>query len=121
MARKVNASGDAGGFRIEFELATPAGTKPVTLALAGLHNLRNALGAAAVAFAAGATLDQIEGLGAMRAVSGRLELKPAINGAFLVDDSYNANPSSLKAGLDALRGFSGQRWLVRAGGHARAR
>ena len=113
MARKVNASGDAGGFRIDFELATPAGTKPVTLALAGLHNLRNALGAAAVSFAAGATLDQIvDGLGAMRAVSGRLELKPAINGAFLVDDSYNANPSSLKAGLDALRGFSGQRWLV---------
>ncbi len=35
-----------------------------------------------------------------------------MNGAFLVDDSYNANPSSLKAGLDALRGFSGQRWLV---------
>ena len=45
-------------------------------------------------------------------LSGRLELKPAINGAFLVDDSYNANPSSLKAGLDALRGFSGKRWLV---------
>ncbi|HEY5810425.1 MAG TPA: cyanophycin synthetase, partial [Povalibacter sp.] len=81
--------------------------------LAGLHNLRNALGAAAVAYAAGATLDQlVEGLAAMKPVAGRLELKAAVNGAFLVDDSYNANPSSLKAGIDALRGFSGKRWLV---------
>ncbi len=113
MAHKVQVSGDAGGFRIDFDLATPVGTKPATLALAGLHNLRNALGAAAVAHAAGASLEQIvDGLAAMRAVSGRLELKPAIHGAFLVDDSYNANPSSLKAGLDALRGFGGKRWLV---------
>ena len=48
----------------------------------------------------------------MKTVSGRLELKPAINGAYLVDDSYNANPSSLKAGLDTLRSFGGARWLV---------
>ena len=113
MAHKVQAAGDANGFRIDFDLVTPQGTKAATLGLAGLHNLRNALGAAAVAAAAGATLDQIvTGLGAMRAVAGRLELKPAINGAFLVDDSYNANPSSLKAGLDALRSFGGARWLV---------
>lgn len=113
MAHKVQAAGDANGFRIDFDLVTPQGTKAATLGLAGLHNLRNALGAAAVAAAVGATLDQIvTGLGAMRAVAGRLELKPAINGAFLVDDSYNANPSSLKAGLDALRSFGGARWLV---------
>jgi UDP-N-acetylmuramoyl-tripeptide--D-alanyl-D-alanine ligase len=112
-AHKVHALNDANGFRIDFDLVTPDGTRPATLALAGLHNLRNALGAAAVAYAAGATLDQIvEGLAAMRPVSGRLELKPAINGAFLVDDSYNANPSSVKAGLDALQSFSGKRWLV---------
>ena len=48
----------------------------------------------------------------MKSVAGRLELKPALNGAFLVDDSYNANPSSLKAGLDAFRSFGGARWLV---------
>lgn len=113
MAHKVQASSDANGFKIDFELVTPAGTQPATLGLAGLHNLRNALGAAAVAHAAGASLQQIvSGLAAMRAVAGRLELKPAINGAFLVDDSYNANPSSLKAGLDALRSFGGARWLV---------
>jgi len=112
-AHKVQVIADAGGFRIDFNLVTPDGSRAATLALAGLHNLRNALGAAAVASAAGATLDQIdEGLAAMKPVSGRLELKPAINGAFIVDDSYNTNPSSLKAGLDALRGFSGKRWLV---------
>jgi UDP-N-acetylmuramoyl-tripeptide--D-alanyl-D-alanine ligase len=112
-AHKVRSSGDVHGFRIDFDLVTPAGTQPATLGLAGLHNLRNALGAAAVAHAAGASLSEIvSGLAAMRAVAGRLELKPAINGAFLVDDSYNANPSSLKAGLDALRSFGGARWLV---------
>ena len=81
---------------------------PRRLALAGLHNLRNALGAAAVACAAGAEIEDIvAGLAAMKTVAGRLELKPAIKGAFVVDDSYNANPSSLKAGLDAFRSFSG--------------
>ncbi len=76
MAHKVQAISDANGFRIDFDLVTPDGTRAATLALAGLHNLRNALGAAAVASAAGATLDQIvEGLAAMRPVAGRLELK----------------------------------------------
>ncbi len=113
MAHKVRESGDASGFRIEFDLVTPLGTQPAVLNLGGLHNLRNALGAAAVAAAAGATLEQIvAGLAAMRPVAGRLELKAAISGAFLVDDSYNANPSSLKAGLDAFRNFGGARWLV---------
>jgi UDP-N-acetylmuramoyl-tripeptide--D-alanyl-D-alanine ligase len=112
MAHNVRTAGEA-DFRIDFDLVTPAGTRPATLGLAGLHNLRNALGAAAVAYAAGATLDEIvAGLAAMRPVAGRLELKPAINGASLVDDSYNANPSSLKAGIDAFRRFSGARWLV---------
>ncbi len=113
MAHKVSVKSDAAGFRIEFELVTPEGAREATLALAGLHNLRNALGAAAAAYAAGASVDDIvAGLAAMQPVAGRLELKPAINGAFLVDDSYNANPSSLKAGLDALREFGGTRWLV---------
>ena len=85
----------------------------VRLALAGMHNLRNALGAAAAAQAAGASLDDVAaGLAAMKPVKGRLEFKPAINGAVLVDDSYNANPGSLKAGLDAFRSFAGARWLV---------
>lgn len=113
MAHKVQSRSDASGFRTDFELVTPYGTKPAALHLAGLHNLRNALGAAAAACAAGAEIEDIvAGLAAMRSVAGRLELKPALKGAFVVDDSYNANPSSLKAGLDAFRTFSGVRWLV---------
>jgi UDP-N-acetylmuramoyl-tripeptide--D-alanyl-D-alanine ligase len=109
----AGTSGAAAGASLEFELVSPAGTVPVRMALAGLHNLRNALGAAAAAFAAGTPLDDVaRGLAAVRAVKGRLELKPAINGAFLVDDSYNANPGSLKAGLDAFQSFAGPRWLV---------
>jgi UDP-N-acetylmuramoyl-tripeptide--D-alanyl-D-alanine ligase len=113
MAHRVRSHSDASGFLTEFELVTPYGSRPATLALGGLHNLRNALGAAAAACAVGIELDEIvAGLAATKSVAGRLELKPAIKGAFLVDDSYNANPSSLKAGLDAFRTFSGTRWLV---------
>lgn len=113
MAHKVREVSGANGFRIDFDLVTPDGTLAATIPLAGLHNLRNALGAAAAACAAGTEVAQIaSGLAAMKTVAGRLELKPAINGAFLVDDSYNANPSSLKAGLDAMRSFTGARWLV---------
>lgn len=113
MAHKVRTHADESGFRTDFELVTPLGTTPATLHLAGLHNLRNALGAAAAACAVGAELEDIAaGLAAMKSVAGRLELKAALNGAFVVDDSYNANPSSLKAGLDAFRSFSGARWLV---------
>lgn len=113
MAHRVRAQSSTGGFHTEFELVTPYGSRPATLALGGLHNLRNALGAAAAACAVGVEVDEIvAGLAAMKSVAGRLELKPALNGAFLVDDSYNANPSSLKAGLDAFRTFGGVRWLV---------
>jgi UDP-N-acetylmuramoyl-tripeptide--D-alanyl-D-alanine ligase len=113
MAHKVKSQGGAGGFHTEFELVTPYGSRPASLALGGLHNLRNALGAAAAACAVGVEIDDIvAGLAAMKSVAGRLELKPALHGAFLVDDSYNANPASLKAGLDAFRSFGGVRWLV---------
>jgi UDP-N-acetylmuramoyl-tripeptide--D-alanyl-D-alanine ligase len=113
MAHKVSTSSDQSGFLTEFELVTPYGSRPATLALAGLHNLRNALGAGAAACAAGVEIDDIvAGLAATKRVAGRLELKAAINSAFIVDDSYNANPSSLKAGLDAFRTFGGVRWLV---------
>lgn len=113
MAHRVNVSSDERGFSIEFDLVTPLGTRAARLALGGLHNLRNALGAAAAAAAAGAGLDDlVEGLARVRAIAGRLELKPAANGAFMIDDSYNANPSSFKAGLDAFRSVSGTRWLI---------
>jgi len=97
----------------QFELVTPAGRASVRLALAGRHNVVNALGAAAAAHAAGTSLADIaSGLERARAVKGRLQAHDGANGARLIDDSYNANPSSLSAGLDVLAGFDGERWLV---------
>ncbi len=97
----------------EFELVTPAGHATVRLALAGRHNVVNALGAAAAGFAAGTPLADIAAaLARMRPVKGRLQPHPGLNGAQLIDDSYNANPSSLSAGLEVLAGFPGERWLV---------
>ena len=112
-ARGVDTIIGPGGARQQFDLISPAGTERVTLDLAGQHNLRNALGAAAAAYAAGAGLGDIAaGLAAVEPVSGRLQFKRAINGAMLVDDSYNANPASVKAGLDTFRTVAGTRWLV---------
>jgi len=113
MARNVRTSIDAGGASMEFDLVSPVGSERARLGLAGAHNLRNALGAAAATYAAGIGLhDIVCGLAAMRAVKGRFEFKPAINGAMLVDDSYNANPGSIAAGLDAFQAVGKTRWLV---------
>ncbi|HEY1891628.1 MAG TPA: UDP-N-acetylmuramoyl-tripeptide--D-alanyl-D-alanine ligase [Steroidobacteraceae bacterium] len=102
-----------GGFLTRFRLASPLGHAEIDLHLGGQHNVANALGAAAAAAAAGATLEQIaRGLGAMRAVPGRLQLKQAASGAWIIDDSYNANPSSVRAGIEVLAAIEGRRWLV---------
>jgi UDP-N-acetylmuramoyl-tripeptide--D-alanyl-D-alanine ligase len=83
------------------------------LRLAGRHNIANALCAAAAATAAGASLEHVRaGLAAMRAVQGRLQLKRARCGAWVLDDSYNANPSSVRAGIDVLAELEGPKWLV---------
>ncbi len=101
------------GFAARFELEAEAGRIPVELALAGRHNVRNALAAAAAALAAGATLPQVAaGLAAMRAVPGRLNFRLTGGGAWLIDDSYNANPSSVLAALEVLAELPGKRWMV---------
>jgi UDP-N-acetylmuramoyl-tripeptide--D-alanyl-D-alanine ligase len=101
------------GVLTEFVLVCPAGREPVSLALAGEHNVMNALAAAAAAHAAGAGLEAIaRGLAAMQPVSGRLQFRAALGGARLIDDSYNANPGSVRAGLRSLAGVPGEHWLV---------
>jgi UDP-N-acetylmuramoyl-tripeptide--D-alanyl-D-alanine ligase len=86
---------------------------PIELHLAGSHNVLNALCAAAAATAAGASLEDVRsGLATMRPVSGRLQFKTAPSGAWIVDDSYNANPSSMKAGIEVLASVDARRWLV---------
>jgi UDP-N-acetylmuramoyl-tripeptide--D-alanyl-D-alanine ligase len=112
-ATDVRGEAASDGFVTEFELVSPLGRRRIRLALAGEHNVMNALAAAAAASAAGANLDAIEqGLAAMRPVSGRLQSRPACGGARLIDDSYNANPGSVRAGLASLAVVPGEHWLV---------
>jgi UDP-N-acetylmuramoyl-tripeptide--D-alanyl-D-alanine ligase len=131
-ATDVRLEASADGFRTRFRLvlsaraiapalvagagagATPAGQGvDISLALAGSHNVHNALAAAAAALAAGATLAQVaDGLALMQPVEGRLQLKRGAHDAWLIDDTYNANPSSVRAALEMLAALPGRRWLV---------
>jgi len=95
---------------------TPAGALAYTLRVAGLHNVKNSLAATACALAAGVPLSCIaQGLEAFEPVKGRsraLVLKLAERALTLVDDSYNANPDSVRAAIDVLAGLPGPRLLV---------
>jgi UDP-N-acetylmuramoyl-tripeptide--D-alanyl-D-alanine ligase len=87
----------------EIAISTPAGKCSAALAIPGLHNVRNALAAAACAHAAGVPPAAIgAGLSAFRPYSGRLQVKRAASGATVIDDSYNANPDSVRAAIDVL-------------------
>ena len=96
-----------------FTLVAPQGETDILLPLAGRHNVRNALAAAAMALAVGATLAQVrDGLAGVQGVAGRLASHRLRCGATLVDDSYNANPGSLAAAIDTLAETGGEAWLV---------
>ncbi len=87
----------------EIRLRTPGGEAEATLAIPGLHNVSNALAAAACGVAAGIPVKTIaEGLSAFRPYTGRLQVKQAAGGATVIDDSYNANPDSVRAAIDVL-------------------
>src|SRR2546423_11675046 len=97
----------------ELAIRTPGGTADAMLAIPGLHNVRNALAAAAAAHAAGINISTIaRGLMAFRPYTGRLQVKEACNGATLIDDTYNANPDSVRAAIDVLAACPGPRVLV---------
>ncbi len=86
---------------------------PITLAAAGLHNVRNALAAIACTAAIGLNVTQIaRGLAAFAPVAGRLQRKQANNGASLIDDTYNANPDSVRAAIEVLAAAPAPRLLV---------
>ena len=96
-----------------FVLVTPAGEAAVQLPLSGKHNVANALAAAACSFAAGAELGAIaSGLNALQPVPGRLNRKLLPGGGVVIDDTYNANPGSVKAAVDALLTMKGKHILV---------
>ena len=80
---------------------------------AGEHNVRNALAAVACTHAAGVAIDDIKrGLEAFVPVNGRLQRKRASNGAIIIDDTYNANPDSVRAAIDVLAQAAAPRMLV---------
>jgi UDP-N-acetylmuramoyl-tripeptide--D-alanyl-D-alanine ligase len=113
MAKNPLQAIERGEFATRFTLVCPLGERPITLKAGGMHNVGNALAAAAAAGAAGASLDEIvAGLADFRAVAGRLQLKPGTRDSWIIDDSYNANPSSVRAGLEVLRALPGATWLV---------
>ncbi len=100
-------------FGSDVQFQTPHGSFDVNLRLAGEHNVVNALAAAAVGIALKLTHDTIKsGLEAMRPVARRLQLRTHIAGGRLIDDTYNANPSSVAAALKFISGLSGDRRLV---------
>ncbi|PLC55442.1 UDP-N-acetylmuramoyl-L-alanyl-D-glutamate--2,6-diaminopimelate ligase [Pollutimonas nitritireducens] len=94
-------------------LHTPAGNADLALGAPGLHNLRNALAAAACACAAGAGVtDIVKGLEAFNPVSGRMQPRQLAGGFQLIDDTYNANPDSVRAAIDVLAQLPGKTVLV---------
>lgn len=99
----------------QFRLRVGGEAAMVTLPLDGLHNVRNAVAAAAVGAALDLPIAVIKaGLEAVPPVKGRLNVRRLPTGATLIDDTYNANPASLAAALDLLATQPGSRWLVLA-------
>ena len=108
-ADHIVADKGATSFRLNFSEAMI----DLTLPLAGIHNVRNACAAAAVATALGVSPEQIRSaLESIEPVAGRLQPVAGRNGAVLYDDSYNANPESVCAAGDFLVTLSGENWLV---------
>ena len=100
-------------FATTFMLATPKGRMSCRLQLAGKHNVVNALAAASAGLALDLNLEQIvEALQAVKPVTGRLQPWISRKGNIVIDDTYNANSGSLKAGLDVLTGVGQKPWLV---------
>jgi UDP-N-acetylmuramoyl-tripeptide--D-alanyl-D-alanine ligase len=98
---------------VHLAVRTPEGAAALDLPLAGEHNARNALAAIAAATAAGATLEAcVRALSGFAAVKGRLQIKRSRQGALLIDDTYNANPDSMRAAIDVLARAPGRKLLV---------
>ncbi len=101
------------GMGAVLDLVTPQGEVTVDLKVPGAHNVRNALGAAAAGLAAGASLEAVvEGLAAFTGTRGRLQRGPGLSGSTILDDTYNANPDSVRAAIDVLAATPGRKVLV---------
>ncbi|WP_418318684.1 UDP-N-acetylmuramoyl-tripeptide--D-alanyl-D-alanine ligase [Piscinibacter sakaiensis] len=115
-AADVSAGASWHGDHWRLALSTPQGRVEARLALAGHHNVHNALAATACAVAAGCPLDAVgRGIDGFVAVKGRsalLQLSLGGRPVSLIDDSYNANPDSVRAAIDVLASLPAPRWLL---------
>ncbi len=100
-------------FGSDLQINAAGKTLKVSLSAAGIHNVRNALAACAATLAIGIDTDSIaRGLQSFAPVAGRLQRKSARNGALVIDDTYNANPDSVRAAIDVLAAAPSPRTLV---------
>ncbi|MFV0371797.1 MAG: UDP-N-acetylmuramoyl-tripeptide--D-alanyl-D-alanine ligase [Azonexus sp.] len=101
------------GLDFVLDIQTPVARAQIALAVPGRHNAGNALAAAVACLAAGLALEPIvAGLQAFRGVKGRLQRRAGQSGAQILDDTYNANPDSVRAGIDVLASTVGKKMLV---------
>ena len=97
----------------QVRLVTPLDAFAVTLQVPGEHNVRNAIAACAAAFALDVPPRDIQaGLAAFAGTKGRLQSRPGVRGSTVIDDTYNANPDSMKAAIRVLARAPGRRVLV---------
>ena len=112
-ARSIKSEIVTNAFATSFDLVTESGALKVNLKLAGQHNVMNALAATAAGLALGLSLEQIKvGLETVKPVTGRMQPLVGRLGNIIIDDTYNANATSLKAGLDVLVNCKGKHWVV---------
>ncbi|NMU88063.1 UDP-N-acetylmuramoyl-tripeptide--D-alanyl-D-alanine ligase, partial [Vibrio parahaemolyticus] len=85
----------------------------LSLGIIGQHNVANAIAASIIALQMGATLEEVRaGLKHLNKVKGRVEVEALSEKIKLIDDSYNASVPAMKAAVDLLAAFPGQRWLI---------
>ncbi|WP_370387490.1 UDP-N-acetylmuramoyl-tripeptide--D-alanyl-D-alanine ligase [Snodgrassella alvi] len=97
---------------IAFDLHSLQGETHINIPVPGLHMVHNAVAACAMALAAGLPLSALHGLNAFQNAKGRLQQKHSLNGALVIDDTYNANPDAFKAAIDVLAAFPAPRVIV---------
>lgn len=109
----VHAQWQVKGYGVRIGVGIPQGSFSAQLQVPGVHNVRNALAATAAALALHVPISAIAaGLERFSGVTARLQRKTTLQGAMLLDDSYNANPASLRAALEVLAQSAGKKILV---------
>ncbi|MBL8427730.1 MAG: UDP-N-acetylmuramoyl-tripeptide--D-alanyl-D-alanine ligase [Dechloromonas sp.] len=101
------------GLETAIDLSAPEGEVHIALRIPGRHNAGNAVAAAAACLAAGVPLAAVAaGLESFSGVKGRLQRRAGKLGAEILDDTYNANPDSVRAGIDVLASTIGRKLLI---------